>query len=193
VGAKPAPVLPSLPLENFYSYIPRPYYYWKARYDSHPRLLFERWQVNRLVAIGKWLKQNLSPHSTLAYGGIGAIGWYADDTAILDMSGLNDVHIAHKQMKNMGKGIAGHEKEDWLYVLSSRPEFILGSRYLEKSNRPQSYAEFYEGKLDAYTDQERATILKELTEQYEMQFHPFTDQANRESGFLVLLKRKSVS
>ena len=181
-------VLPSLPLENLRSYVPRPYYYWKARYDAHPRLLFERWQVNRLVLIGKWLKEKLPAGATLAYGGIGAIGWYADDVNIYDMSGLNDIHIAHKQMRNMGKGIAGHEKEDWLYILSRKPDYILGSRYLEKSSRPQSYAVFYEGKLDAYTPEEQSTILRGLTQQYEMQFYPFTDAANHESGFLVLLK-----
>jgi hypothetical protein len=182
-------LLPSLPLENLRPYVPRPYYYWAARYDAHPRLLFERWQVNRLVAIGKWLKTKLPAGATLAYGGIGAIGWYADDVNIYDMSGLNDIHIAHKQMRNMGKGIAGHEKEDWLYILARKPDYVLGSRYLEQSNRPQSYAAFYEGKLDAYTPEEQSTILKELTEQYEMQFYPFTDVANHESGYLALLKR----
>ena len=49
------------------------------------------------------------------------------------MLGLNDVHIAHRDMPRMGEGMPGHEKGDGAYVLARSPVYIefgsaLGSR-----------------------------------------------------------------
>src|SRR5262249_9366109 len=43
----------------------------------------------------------------------------------IDMLGLTDLHIAHVTMPNMGRGMAGHEKGDGLYVLGRRPDVVL--------------------------------------------------------------------
>jgi len=50
------------------------------------------------------------------------------------MLGMNDKHIAHRKIPWLGKGWAGHEKGDGVYVLSRRPDYIqfgssLGSEY----------------------------------------------------------------
>jgi hypothetical protein len=44
---------------------------------------------------------------------------------VIDMLGLNDIHIARTVTQRMGKGRAGHEKGDGKYVLSRSPDFIL--------------------------------------------------------------------
>ena len=40
------------------------------------------------------------------------------------MLGLNDTTIAHRQIADMGTGLAGHEKGDGAYVLKRRPALI---------------------------------------------------------------------
>jgi hypothetical protein len=41
------------------------------------------------------------------------------------MYGLNDLHIGHMTIENMGEGKAGHEKRDPAYVLNvHRPDYI---------------------------------------------------------------------
>ena len=42
------------------------------------------------------------------------------------MLGLTDLHIAHREVANMGKGWAGHEKFDGQYILVQRkPTYLL--------------------------------------------------------------------
>ena len=41
------------------------------------------------------------------------------------MLGINDLYIGHKEITDMGSGLAGHEKQDPAYVLDRKPEFIL--------------------------------------------------------------------
>jgi hypothetical protein len=46
------------------------------------------------------------------------------------MLGLNDAHIAHRELPDMGQGLAGHEKGDGAYVYARRPAFVqFGSSY----------------------------------------------------------------
>jgi hypothetical protein len=44
------------------------------------------------------------------------------------MLGLTDTHIAHREIPDMGRGPAGHEKYDSEYVLARRPAFIMIGR-----------------------------------------------------------------
>jgi len=182
-------LLPSVSLERARNYIPAPQIYWNIRYDSYPRMLFERLQVNRLSAIGHWLNQNVAHGSTLACQGIGAIGYFAMHLEILDINGLTDVNIAHKQIAGMGKGLAGHEKEDFLYTLSRKPDIILASRYLRKRSENETFEKIYQGKLNLHTAEERELIFKKLHAEYEIEYHFLEDKANAESGYLILLKR----
>jgi hypothetical protein len=41
------------------------------------------------------------------------------------MFGLNDLHIGHLQIADMGARNAGHDKTDPQYVLSRKPAYIL--------------------------------------------------------------------
>jgi hypothetical protein len=47
------------------------------------------------------------------------------DRPVIDMLGLNDVHIAHAASDGSATGRIGHEKGDGKYVLSRSPEYIL--------------------------------------------------------------------
>jgi hypothetical protein len=75
-------------------------------------------------AVGRWFREHAAPDAVIAVNAAGAIPFCSGLRAI-DMLGLNDVHIAHRAVPDMGKGWAGHEKGDGAYVLARRPDYIL--------------------------------------------------------------------
>ena len=74
--------------------------------------------------IGKWLRICAPPDAVLATNIAGAVPFYSRLQTI-DMLGLNDRHIAHREMPKMGEGKAGHEKGDGAYVLSRAPDYVV--------------------------------------------------------------------
>ena len=74
--------------------------------------------------IGKWLRACAPPDAVLATNIAGAVPFYSRLQTI-DMLGLNDRHIAHREMPAMGEGKAGHEKGDGAYVLSRAPDYVV--------------------------------------------------------------------
>ncbi|MGD9400654.1 MAG: hypothetical protein PVF95_00145 [bacterium] len=76
------------------------------------------------VPIGKWLRDYARPGDSIAVTAAGALPYYSGLYTI-DMLGINDVHIAHRDMPAGGGGIAGHEKHDMEYVLLKRPTYIF--------------------------------------------------------------------
>lgn len=76
-------------------------------------------------SIGKWLRTYARPDDTIAVSQAGIVPYYSSLYTI-DMLGLNDLHIAHREMPEMGLGMAGQEKYDFAYVLDRRPTYILG-------------------------------------------------------------------
>lgn len=81
-------------------------------------------EVPRWTQVGTWLRDHARPGESLAAVPIGAVSYYSGLTAI-DMLGLTDGHIAHREMPNMGEGLAGHEKHDGPYILSRKPTYLL--------------------------------------------------------------------
>lgn len=79
--------------------------------------------IDDRIAIGMWLKYNAQVNASIAVAAAGAIPYYSELYTI-DVLGLNDIHIAHMKVENMGTGKAGHEKYDGLYVLSKKPTYI---------------------------------------------------------------------
>ncbi len=105
-----------------------------ASYD--PLIPLGRKGLEERRLLGTWLNENTPPHYTIADFAIGAISYYASDRDFLDLLGLNDVVIAHTEIPDMGKGVAGHEKYNVDYVLDDvRPEIIVVGRV-----RPQPLA-----------------------------------------------------
>ncbi len=79
--------------------------------------------------VGQTLKAKLPPDTLIAVHAAGILPYYAD-VPTLDMWGLNDAHIARAEVEDLGTGIAGHERHDYGYVLSRRPQIILTEKDL---------------------------------------------------------------
>ncbi len=78
---------------------------------------------------GMLLRDRVPPAYTIGVIAAGAIPYHARLPA-LDMLGLNDEAIAHTEVENFGRGLAGHEKYNLDYVLDERrPEIILTSLF----------------------------------------------------------------
>jgi hypothetical protein len=80
--------------------------------------------VNIWGSAGLWLRDHTSVDTLGASPVAGAIAFYGQRN-VVDMLGITDEHIGHKQIETMGSGLAGHEKEDPLYVLDRQPDYIL--------------------------------------------------------------------
>lgn len=102
--------------------------------------------------VGKWLLEHAPEGTVIATNTAGTIPYYSQLRTI-DMLGLNDRHIARREMQFMGYGFAGHEKGDGAYVLERRPDIIQFSS-ASGSERPS---------VDFYGDNEiyRSAIFKE--------------------------------
>lgn len=83
--------------------------------------------LERRQAIGRFLASAIPPDKVIAVHAAGILPYYAGLETI-DMWGLNDAHIARAPVEDLGKGIPGHERHDYGYVLSRRPDFILPER-----------------------------------------------------------------
>ena len=95
-----------------------------GRPGEHGYRIFEPYFVDRLRIAAEWLEANARPGAVVASTPAGAIGYYMRHP-LIDMLGLNDEHIAHREVPDMGRQRAGHEKGDGRYVLSRKPEYIL--------------------------------------------------------------------
>ncbi len=73
--------------------------------------------------VGAWLRDNAPRDAVLATNAAGIVP-YVSGLRTIDMLGLNDVHIAHRDIE-LGRGVSGHEKHDAAYVLSRSPDIIL--------------------------------------------------------------------
>lgn len=80
--------------------------------------------INRWGSAGLWLRDNTPPQTWTVAKGAGAIAYYSQ-RPVIDIFGLNDLHIGHLQVANIGEGKAGHEKQDPQYVLDRHPDYIL--------------------------------------------------------------------
>jgi hypothetical protein len=87
---------------------------------------------------GKWLKNNTSPETVIAVGPAGKIPYYSELYTI-DMWGLNNSYIANTNSKRLQ---AGHKKFDFDYVLSLKPEYIIGYAGFHDVDVPPIYEKF---------------------------------------------------
>jgi hypothetical protein len=77
------------------------------------------------TTMGKWLHENVDLDTYIAVDAAGQIPFYSD-LRTLDLYGLNDLTIAHREVETMGQGTPGHEKMDMDYVLfGAQPDYIL--------------------------------------------------------------------
>ncbi len=93
--------------------------------DRAHREAFEsslRASAPRMRAYGEWLGNNLPPDTLLAISSLGRIPYYSELPCV-DMLGLADEHIAHREME-LDRGFLGHQKYDSEYVLSRKPDIV---------------------------------------------------------------------
>ena len=78
--------------------------------------------------VGMWIQQNLPAHSTIALNTAGSTPFFAPQHHFIDMLGLNDRHIAHRQIQERRTWMQqypGHGKGDGQYVLKRQPDYII--------------------------------------------------------------------
>jgi hypothetical protein len=75
------------------------------------------------ITIGKWLASHYPTGTIIATDAAGAIKYYSQLPTI-DILGLNDTHIAHRQIEGLGNGVPGHEKQDDVYVIDMNPTVV---------------------------------------------------------------------
>lgn len=72
-----------------------------------------------------WLHDHKPAGASLATGDIGSAGFFGDFIRVIDLYGVIDTVIAHRDVKNFGKGQAGHEKRANVEeTLAKKPTFI---------------------------------------------------------------------
>ena len=94
------------------------------RGPQHDYVLQDVREVGVWRQVGAWFREHARPGETIAVLPAGAIPYFSGLPAI-DMLGLNDAHIAHRAVAQLGSGQAGHEKYDVDYVLARRPEYVI--------------------------------------------------------------------
>lgn len=87
--------------------------------------------------LGEWLEAHTSEFDVIAMHSIGAVPYYANRRTI-DMWGLTDRTIAKTPVKDIGAGLAGHEKSNPEYVFSLEPDIYLPEY---KFFRPEKYTQ----------------------------------------------------
>jgi hypothetical protein len=103
--------------------------FWQSSVNGEKALFldpFDARMVGRArTALGKWLHDNVPRNTYIAVDAAGQMPFHADLRA-LDLYGLNDLNIAHRQIESMGKGTPGHEKMDMDYVIFvAQPDYII--------------------------------------------------------------------
>ena len=103
---------------------------------------FRLWRPVRLVepmhasqyAMGLALREHLCPNDQIALLAAGAAAYLNDDHRIIDMLGLNDVHIAHSPpILYKGRWDSGHVRLDVDYLLARNPEWMQLDTHLFSS------------------------------------------------------------
>ncbi len=84
---------------------------------------FFRRAVPPCADAGRMFRRDAPRDALVATIPIGAFGYFSE-ARILDMMGLTDKHIARLDVPT-GLGAAGHEKYDYEYIFSRRPDIII--------------------------------------------------------------------
>ncbi len=125
---------------------------WVVEFYRKPRFMhgyadgvnLERWHAARLTVLGKffgWYAR--SPDDAVLTKAIGAISYYSG-IRVYGEHGLVDTHIAHLDVPGVGRGLPGHEKGDYVYLLEKQPTFVMVNRDL--TPRPMARSSLLRGR-----------------------------------------------
>ena len=98
-----------------------PLSYWGPAFKGKalPVLDYQEGNMTHMsMVLGRVIEERYPPHTLVAVNHAGALPWVLPDFDFIDMTGLNDGHIARQ------KGSL-HHKYDVDYVLASKPELIV--------------------------------------------------------------------
>jgi hypothetical protein len=144
----------------------------------------DREAVGERAEIGRWMRAHLPPETLIALIPAGAIP-YESRLPSIDMLGINDVHIAHRDL-DLGAFGAGHEKYDSVYVLDRQPDIIILMDSLdERPWRREDYGALSSGIIPARIDMLAQPRLWEAYEARTVRL--------REDAWLNLLVRRGAS
>jgi arabinofuranosyltransferase len=97
-------------------------------------------QVNKEIAVQ--IKQNIPKGSLIAVNHAGALPYYLPEYSFVDMTGLNDRHIARKE-----GGL--HQKFDSAYILKRQPDLIVLNSFTDPSIKG-FVSDYWIGETDLY-------------------------------------------
>lgn len=99
---------------------------WRSRPAGEitTRLERETYKYQKWALAAIWLRDHTAPGTLLAATPAGVMAYYSR-RPVVDMLGLNDLHIGHLQPATLGNAMAGHDKSDPAYVLARRPAYLL--------------------------------------------------------------------
>lgn len=136
------------------------------------------------LLVGQWMKEHLPADTTLAMNAVGIVPYLTGFTTI-DMVGLTDRHIAHRDI-TLGNAAYGHEKHDAVYVLERQPSLILPSlpRLTRRPNGTLETLGLLGRSVDAYPGDRELLELPRTPREYTAVSFPVND------GWLTVLARR---
>ena len=99
---------------------------WVQRLDAElsTRTMRDMYKFQKWCLAALWVRDNTPPNTLLSATPAGSLAFYSE-RPVIDMFGLNDLHIGHLAVSNMGSGLAGHEKRDAVYVFNRKPDYMM--------------------------------------------------------------------
>lgn len=185
-----ATVIQSTPLEaDLFVKPPRQHGTWRG-------IQTERWHVARLTLIARFFDSYAPPGTDIATPAIGVISCFTSMN-VYGFFGLTDPHIARQSVRTPGATIGwpGHEKEDFAYLFSKLPTFIMFSRALTQDPLPfPDHASFslsaQLGGAEAEPGDEASRLDEFLRKHYDLTAVRLIDRENGESGYFTFLELK---
>jgi hypothetical protein len=130
----------------------------------YARALRESLINKRMMA--DFLRESTGGDDILAIGTVGIVPYYSRLPTI-DMWGLNDLHIAHRDSPWAGRGSAGHEKGDGRYVFDRRPT-ILVFRAIAQTSTPFPIERLGEYWTELFLSERELLMIPEFLDRYEL-------------------------
>jgi hypothetical protein len=129
----------------------------------------------RGIAVGHFLREHAPADAIVAVNVAGTIPYYSGLRAI-DTLGLNDEHIAHIEVEDMGAGWAGHEKGDGDYVLSRGPDYVI-------------FASAHGSKKPRFRGDHELFDSVDFQDAYDLHRYPLQTSAGDDFDFTVWVRR----
>ena len=145
-------------------------------------LAFQEGQLYKASkVVSKAIRKNLPPNSTIALNHAGFLPYLLPDYRFIDLTGLNDKHIAHEVSGGL------HQKYDSKYVLSREPDLIVFNSHTKPSARMRThYLDYWEGETNLARQSLFLQNYARVAKSWERQRH------GGDSAYIILYIRKRI-